>query len=86
MDGEKSSERDCEGDAWTRFGLNLGLQEKEMEIGFAGFLFCIEWNGMEEKEIKNESGNILTGQAGMKVMGWREVVWAGMKRYAVKGC
>lgn len=41
---------------------------------------------MEEKEIKNESGNILTGQAGMKVTGWREVVWAGMKRYAVKGC
>lgn len=64
----------------------MGLQEKEMEIGFAGFLFCIEWNGMEEKEIKNESGNILTGQAGMKVMGWREVVWAGMKRYAAKGC
>lgn len=41
------------------------MQEKEMEIGFAGFLFCIEWSGMEEKERKNESGNILAGQAGM---------------------
>ncbi|WP_158526516.1 hypothetical protein [Blautia sp. BCRC 81119] len=39
---------------------------------------------MEEKEKKNESGNILAGQAGMKVTGWREVVWAGMKRYAAK--
>ena len=29
---------------------------------------------MEEKEIKNESGNILTGQAGMKVTGWRRIV------------
>lgn len=57
-----------------------------MEIGFAGFLFCVEWCGMEEKERKNESGNILAGQAGMKVTGWREVVWAGMKRYTVKGC
>lgn len=45
----------------------MGLQEKEMEIGFAGFLFCIEWSGMEEKERKNESGNILAGQAGMKL-------------------
>lgn len=41
---------------------------------------------MEEKEKKNESGNILTCQAGMKVTGWWEVVWAGMKRYAPKGC
>lgn len=47
--------------------------------------FCA-WSGMEEKERKNERGNILAGQAGMKVTGWREVVWAGMKRYAVKGC
>ena len=29
---------------------------------------------MEEKEIKNESGNILTGQAGMKVTGWYEKI------------
>jgi len=29
----------------------------------------VEWNGMEEKERKNESGNILAGQAGMKVTG-----------------
>lgn len=41
---------------------------------------------MEEKERKNESGNILAGQVGMKVTGWREVVWAGIKRYAAKGC
>ena len=28
----------------------MGLQEKEMEIGFAGFLFlCVEGSGMEEK-------------------------------------
>lgn len=48
----------------------MGLQEKEMEIGFAGFLFlCVEWSGMEEKERKDESGNILAGQAGMKVEG-----------------
>ena len=49
----------------------MGLQEKEMEIGFAGFLFfwCVEWSGIEEKERKNESGNILAGQAGMKVAG-----------------
>ena len=51
----------------------MGLQEKEMEIGFAGFLFCIEWNGMEEKERKNESGNILAGQAGGCV-GWYEKI------------
>lgn len=57
-----------------------------MEIGFAGFLFCVEWCGMEEKERKNENGNILAGQAGMKVAGWREAVRAGMKRYAAKGC
>ena len=53
MDGEKSSERDCEGNAWTRFGLDSGLQKKEMEIGFAGFLFLcgVEWNGRKrEKE------------------------------------
>lgn len=61
-------------------------KKKEMEIGFAGFLFCVEWSGMEEKERKNESGNILAGQAGMKVTGQREVVWAGIKRYAAKGC
>lgn len=41
---------------------------------------------MEEKERKNENGNILAGQAGMKVAGWREAVRAGMKRYAAKGC
>lgn len=41
---------------------------------------------MEEKDKKNESENILTGQARMKVTGWWEVVWAGMKRYAPKGC
>ena len=69
MDGEKSSKRDCEGNAWTRFGLDSGLQKKEMKIGFAGFLFCVEWCGMEEKERKNESGNILAGQVGMKVAG-----------------
>ena len=64
----------------------MGLQEKEMEIGFAGFLVCIEWSGMEEKERKNESGNILAGQAGMEIVGLQKVMWAGMKRYAAKGC
>ena len=29
---------------------------------------------------------MLAGQAGMKVAGWLKVVWAGMKRYATKGC
>lgn len=52
----------------------MGLQEKEMEIGFAGFLFfcvwmCVEWSGIEEKERKNESGSVLAGQAGMEVAG-----------------
>lgn len=41
---------------------------------------------MEEKERKDESGNILAGQAGMKVAGQLKAVMAGMKRYAVKGC
>ena len=63
----------------------MGLQEKEMEIGFAGFLFCVEWRGMEEKERKNESGNILAGQVGMKVAGWREAMICSVKKGA-KGC
>lgn len=41
---------------------------------------------MEEKERKNESGNILAGQAGIEIVGLRKVMWAGMKRYAAKGC
>lgn len=47
----------------------MGLQEKEMEIGFAGFLFLcgVEWK--KKRKRKNESGNILAGQAGMKVEG-----------------
>lgn len=53
MDGEKSSERDCEGNAWTRFGLDSGLQKKEMEIGFAGFLFFVQ-SEMKKKKEKNE--------------------------------
>lgn len=66
MDSEKGSERDCEGDAWVRV---VRKKEKEMETGEVGFLFCVEWCGMEEKERKNESGNILAGQVGMKVAG-----------------
>lgn len=34
-------------------GLNLGLQEKEMEIGFAGFLFFVQ-SEMKKKKEKNE--------------------------------
>lgn len=41
---------------------------------------------MEEKEKKNESGNILAGQAGMEIVGLRKVMWAGTERYAAKGC
>lgn len=39
---------------------------------------------MEEKERKNESGNILAGQ-GMKVAGWREAMICSVKKGA-KGC
>ena len=57
------------------------MQEKEMEIGFAGFLFFV-WSKMEEKKEKekkeerkkNEDGSVLAGQAGMEVVGWREIV------------
>ena len=34
----------------------------------------MEWSGMKEKERKDERGNILAGQAGMEVAGWRETV------------
>ena len=50
MDGEKSSERDCEGDAWVRV---VRKKEKEMEIGFAGFLFFVQ-SEMKKKKEKNE--------------------------------
>lgn len=56
-----------------------------MEIGFAGFLFLHREEWKKKKE-KNESGSVLAGQAGMEVAGWLKVVWAGMKRYAAKGC
>ena len=48
------------------------------------FLCGVEWK--KKRKRKNERGNILAGQAGMKVAGQREVVWASMKRYAAKGC
>lgn len=54
----------------------MGLQEKEMEIGFAGFLFFV-WSGgakKKKKKKKSESGNVLAGQAGMEVIDWRRIV------------
>lgn len=51
----------------------MGLQEKEMEIGFAGFLFFV-WSGGAKKKKKSESGNVLAGQAGMEVIDWRRIV------------
>lgn len=54
----------------------MGLQEKEMEIGFAGFLFFV-WSGgakKKKKKEKSESGNVLAGQAGMEVIDWRRIV------------
>ena len=48
MDGEKSSERDCEGDAWVGV---VRKKEKEMETGEVGFLFFVcgvEWKKKRE--------------------------------------
>lgn len=65
----------------------MGLQEKEMEIGFAGFFFCLEKGRMweerkkKEKKEKNERGNALVGQAGIEVVNWLWIVWAGIERY-----
>lgn len=40
----------------------------------------------KKKKKKNKSGNVLAGQAGMKVVGWQRIVWAGTERYAAGGC
>lgn len=50
------------------------MQEKEMEIGFAGFLFLLGKMASvrekrKKKRKKHENGKVLTGQAGMKVIG-----------------
>jgi len=37
----------------------------------------VEWSGMEEKERKDESGNILAGQAGMKSLAGGSMWCAG---------
>lgn len=44
MDGEKSGERDCEGNA--RVGV-VRKKEKEMETGEVGFLFLLHGMGGE---------------------------------------
>ena len=47
----------------------MELQEKKMEIGFAGFLFFVAWNGGGGRKNKDENGNVLAGQAGVEVVG-----------------
>ena len=64
MDGEKGSERDCEGDAWVGV---VRKKEKEMETGEVGFLFFVAWNGGRGRKNKDENGNVLPE--------WR--LWAG---------
>ena len=53
MDGEKSSERDCEGDAWVGV---VRKKEKEMETGEVGFLFFVAWNGGEGERTRMRTG------------------------------
>lgn len=36
--------------------------------------FCVECRGEEKERKKSESGNVLTGQAGMEVIDWRRIV------------
>ena len=72
MDGEKSGERDCEGNA--RGGV-VRKKEKEMETGEVGFLFLLHgMGGGRGRKNKDENGNALAAQAGVEVVGWRETV------------
>ena len=49
-----------------------------METGEAGFFFLLgkkNWvEGKKKERKKNENGNVLAGQAGMEVTGWRRIV------------
>ena len=64
---------------WTRFG----IARKRDGNRLCRFPFFV-WSKMEEKKEKrrkkkeerkkNEDGSVLAGQAGMEVVGWREVV------------
>lgn len=78
MDGEKSSERACEGDAWVGV---VRKKEKEMETGEVGFLFFVAWNGGRGRKNKDENGNVLPEWrlwAGGRLWGWYRKTCGGM--------
>lgn len=78
MDGEKSSERDCEGDAWVGV---VRKKEKEMETGEVGFLFFVAWKGGRGRKNKDENGNVLPKWrlwAGGRLWGWYKKTCGGM--------